>query len=110
MILASLPVVACSSTQEFNTALDPSTPGDRPPDAPATEPAPAPATCTVGQCKPTVLAEGQGLDPEHPLSQGPDAIATDDAFVYWMTTWSEIYRIGKEGGKPQKLGDTEGAP
>jgi hypothetical protein len=99
----------CSTVQEFDTELDPSVP-DGPPTVTGGETVPAAPRCTAGQCKPRVIAEGQGLDPNDPDRQGPWAIASDDAFVYWMTVWSEIYRLPRSGGTPEMLAQTEAVP
>lgn len=57
-----------------------------------------------------VLAEGQGLAPDYPDSQGVFAIVTDEAWVYWLDAWSHLARVPKGGGKVEDLTDTDGAP
>jgi hypothetical protein len=111
-------LAACSQSQDFSTVLASAgapngTSAGTGTGVPTPEPAPAAPVCASGQCKPVVLADGWGIDAEtsDPNSQGTFAITTDDGFVYFMTTWSEIIRVPRApGGKAEKLTDTDSGP
>src|SRR4051812_6230265 len=110
MGVASLVVLAaCSQSQDFSSVLAPA-PASSGTSADPSHTAPPAPPCNVGQCVPTVIASGLGLDPEHPDAQGTYAVVADDVFVYFMTAWSELVRVPKAGGKPETLAETEGAP
>jgi len=104
-----LVLAACSQSQDFSTVLEPA-PASSGTSADPSHTAPPAPPCTIGQCVPTVLVDKMGLDAEHPDSQGTFAVAADETFVYFMTTWSELYRIARKGGKPELLAQTESSP
>jgi hypothetical protein len=73
--------------------------------------------CLAGACEPVVLASGQG-DSAFPGFQndigdphtGPDRIAVDDAFVYWLNLRGEVMRVPIAGGTPERLATVAGMP
>jgi hypothetical protein len=73
--------------------------------------------CAAGVCQPVVLASGQG-DSAFPgytsdigdPHTGPDRIAVDGAFVYWLNLRGEVMRVSVAGGNPERLATTSGMP
>jgi hypothetical protein len=106
-----LALLGCSQSQDFSSVMQPApaTSGSTA-DPSRTAPPGAPQPCNVGECVPTVIAKDQGLDPDHPDVQGTYAVVADDAFVYFMTAWSELVRVPRNGGKTETLAQTDSSP
>lgn len=69
--------------------------------------------CQSGVCQPFVLAEHIGLDPGNTqiTDQGAFGIAADDDAVYFMDSWSTLYRVpATKGGVATPIAQTKALP
>jgi hypothetical protein len=128
LLLAFSSAIACTYVQEFAVPNGPPEP-----DAGAAEASCASiddpescgvcghsclgGTCLAGVCQPVVLASGQG-DSAFPgytndigdPHTGPDRIAADEAYVYWLNLRGEVMRVPVAGGAPERLASVSAIP
>jgi hypothetical protein len=77
--------------------------------------------CANGSCVPVVLASGQGDSvsgvPWYPYTTdggdplvGPDRLAVDDSYVFWLNLRGEVMRVPVAGGDAVRVTKTKGTP